>query len=215
MIDWEKLAVAATGPVISAIAALAVGTWLTGKWTERQKKRELELDMANRFYSSYGAFRAIWREWNYYWEFERDQLATKKAALFARACEAEGALEAVFLKLSSERRLSREDLATLGNLRQAYQVLRERIRDDEFIDYGSTQQSDYLEFKRLATYLGSLIMNASSKETADAGRAFQNFREITSNKYEARWRRAARKRPPTPAGTSGAGDAVGSPGDHL
>ena len=213
MIDWEKLADAATGPVISAIAALAVGTWLTGKWTERQKKRELELDMANRFYSSYGAFRAIWREWNYHWEFERDALATRKAGLFARACEAEGALEAVFLKLSSERRLSREDLSTLGNLRQAYQVLRERIRDDEFIDYGSAQQSDYLEFKRLATYLGSLIMNASSRETPDAGRAFENFREITSNKYEARWRRAAKKRPPPSCGAESAGEAAKPFGD--
>jgi hypothetical protein len=53
-----------------AVTIIGLGlTWFIGNriaafWAERQKRRELELALANTFYSHYGEFRAIWRFWN-------------------------------------------------------------------------------------------------------------------------------------------------------
>ena len=51
-----------------ALVSLAF-TWLIGNrlaltWAIRQKRKELELATAERFYQQYGEFFAIWKLWN-------------------------------------------------------------------------------------------------------------------------------------------------------
>jgi hypothetical protein len=185
----EKLVVALAGPMMTLLLAAIVGQRISAWWSERQKRRELELALANSFYSGYGEFCAIWKEWN--WNFSEmrtrpDELTRSQAALHERACRAEGAIEAVLLKIAAERRLSLGEAAELGSLRQSFQVLRERIQANKPISYGSSDHPDYLEFKRLATLVGNLLA-ARSGRLPTATEAFDSFREITDNRHEARW----------------------------
>lgn len=184
--------------VAAATLALTwgIGSQVTARWAEWGKRRELELSLANTFYSHYGKFRAVWRLWNQSLkDLSNDPAALKKKreTLFDRACRAEGGLEAVLLKVASERVLLKGDQEDLGNLRQAFQVLRERIGAGLPIAYGSSQDKDYLEFKRLATRLGTLLASPPASRTPSPQQACEAFQEITHNKYEQRWKLAGRR----------------------
>jgi hypothetical protein len=173
-------------------------TWFIGymigdQHAEKRKRRELDLALASSFYTHYGEFRAVWKLWNRL----RYELQTKpplfepaRRDLLERANHAEGGLEAALLKLASERVLTRKEQEDLGNLRQAFQVLRERIELGEEVSYGKSQDPDYLEFKRLATRFGVLL--ASSGKLPKPGQAKAAFWEITHNKYEPRWKTVGR-----------------------
>jgi len=184
-----------------AVTIVGLGlTWFIGNriaafWAERQKRRELELALANAFYSHYGEFRAIWRFWNQSVEelaADSEEFKRRRETLLDRASIAEGALEAALLKVSSERLLTFTDQEDLGNLRQAFQVLRERIQENIPISYGYSEHQDYLEFKRLATRFGTLLASRSSQRAPTPEEAFLAFREITDNKYQPRWKRAGK-----------------------
>jgi len=184
-----------------AVAIVTLGlTWLVGNrvtafWSERQKRRELELALANSFYSHYGEFRAVWRLWN--WSLkklasDKDAFSKARSELLDRACRAEGGMEAALLKVASERVLDDTARQNLGNLRQAFQVLRERIEEGIPVSYGASEHEDYLEFKRLATWFGTLLAARPAKRVPDPTDAYKAFREITHNKYEPRWKKVGR-----------------------
>jgi hypothetical protein len=178
------------------VVTVGVG-WLVGQrvisyWTVRQKRKELQIQLAGDFYRSYGTFRTVWKAWN----DALDRAETGKLApdvhreYLRRAVEAEGAFEATLLKVTAERQLAEEEQAQLGNIRQAFQVLHERIRDGLRVSYGSSQHPDYIEFKRLATWFGTLLASPGEWRDPTANDAFLAFKEITDNKYEPRWRKA-------------------------
>ena len=99
-----------------------------------------------------------------------------------RACAAEGAMEAIFVTLSCERKLTDYDIKIVGKFRQAYQSLRESIRADRDLGWRYHDQPEYLSFKRLA-YLTACII-ASDKRRGGIGGALE---EITSNEWEDNW----------------------------
>ena len=179
---------------IIAVLTTLVGAFLSAHWTKLQKRRELALALANAFYASYGEFCAIWKYWNRLLEDLHAGLQDPKDyrdSLLDRASKAEGGLESALLKVAAERKLDKEAQANLGNLRQAYQVLRERIQTGEKISYGSSDHPDYVEFKRLVTWIGVLLASHSTAQpTAEEARAA--FLEITDNKYESRWKQVGR-----------------------
>lgn len=50
------------------LVTLGVG-WIVGQrvvtyWTTRQKRKELQLQLADQFYVHYGQFRSVWKSWN-------------------------------------------------------------------------------------------------------------------------------------------------------
>jgi hypothetical protein len=189
----EAIFVATVAPLLSLGLAALIGHRLSATWAERQKKRELELALAGSFYSSYGHFCSIWKEWNFYHTEIKglnDALfEEKRLQLLEMACRAEGEMEAVLLKIASERVLSNAEAANLGELRQAYQVARERIEEYKKISYGRSGHNDYLEFKRLATFLGTLLAQSAARRPNEV-EAYESFKEITDNRHEARWRNA-------------------------
>lgn len=145
-LDWQQELLKAVLSIIVAIITLSFG-WLVGQrltvyWAIRQKRRELELSAVNEFYRLYGEFFAVWKLWSYYLGFAwaDDNLRfpdVTRWELLQRASAAEGALESLFVKLSSERKLFDEDIEVLGRFRQAYQTLRESIRDNENLGWYS------------------------------------------------------------------------------
>ena len=109
--------------LVGFVLTVGVGHWVASYWAERQKRRELELALANNFYNHYGEFRAVWRQWNMLLnELPKgsDELNKAREGLHDRASRAEGGLESVLLKIASERVLDETAQANLGNLRQAF-----------------------------------------------------------------------------------------------
>ena len=185
---WQHELFQALLNIIVAVITLGLG-WLIGQrltvyWAIRQKRKELELAAVNGFYELYGEFFSVWKAWAYIHtnivsENERSNL---RWSLLERACATEGKLEAIFVKLSSERNLSDIDIEVLGKFRQAYQQLRESIRDDKNIGWWSQDAPGYLSFKRLSNLVALIILNEKgSNRSPDA------LVKITQNTWERNW----------------------------
>jgi len=170
-----------------------VGARITAGWDQKKKRRELTMTATDAFYRSYGEFFAIWKEWS----ASRIALAgsgdvdkATRSQLLSRAAVAEGAVEALLLKLAMERQLTPADVEILGCFRQAYQVMRESIRDNRPIGFGndawhSSEAPGYAVFKGLATRLAQIV--AREHGIPDEVAAQQAFHAITSNRFESDW----------------------------
>jgi hypothetical protein len=121
--------------------AIVVLGWVLGEriaacWDRRKKPQELDLTIAREFQELYGEFKDIPRLWRIY-RYDGPKKHTIELPkempvdLLRRASAAEGSIEAMIVKLSTERILDDGDIRTLGLFRQAYQKLREAIRDTE------------------------------------------------------------------------------------
>jgi hypothetical protein len=154
-------------PVLTAILLYFVGRFLTDRYNEQkrrselallrasqtaQKQRELQLKAADRFYELYGEFFAVWKLWSVVKSGKVPSVPPRgdRVELYQRACAAEGDMEAVFVRLATEFRLGAPEVETLGKFRQAYQSMREAIREDEDLGWTTAEHPKYLAFKRLA-----------------------------------------------------------------
>ncbi len=172
--------------VITLILGWFVGQRLTMRWNLRQKQRESDLNTANDFHRLYGEFFAIWKLWNYSLETKQDEAITR-SGLLVRASAAEGGIESLLVRLSASRELSPDDVRALACFRQGYQNLREAIRDNSKLGWGSSSHPEYLAFKRLATYVALLIASDASPVPETAKNRAETLISITSNKWEERW----------------------------
>lgn len=167
-----------------------VGQRLTVHWAIRQKRRELELAAANEFYRLYGEFFAVYKLWSY---LSRDKesvlpeaFQTIRWELLQRASSNEGALESLFVKLAAERKLTDREVEILGRFRQAFQSLREAIRDSKDVGWYYQEHPKYLSLKRLA-YLTACIINSESLKYVGAFGSSNSLETITSGVWENAW----------------------------
>jgi putative (di)nucleoside polyphosphate hydrolase len=118
---------------------------------------------------------------------------TLHGELLSRASAAEGGIEAIIVKLATERILDEGDLRTLGLFRQAYQKLREAIRDGRELEwtYGTAEYGLYNE---LACGCSRII-----SRNRYIGRAieepYKKLERITAIR-SADWETEVSKRPP-------------------
>lgn len=170
---------------------LLVLTWLIGQrlsyeWGVRQKRRELQLASLQEFYGAYGEFFAVWKLWN--------RLDPKDAShgerrweLLKRSAAAEAILEGMFVRLSVELELKDADISALGRFRQAFQQLRQSIRDDVPLPWPHGSCPEYLSFKTLSTSVAALLSGKWSDSAIPHARAQDQLIEVTSNKWENVW----------------------------
>ncbi|HEX8129937.1 MAG TPA: hypothetical protein VF527_12605 [Pyrinomonadaceae bacterium] len=170
--------------------AVTIGAFLTTRyWSAWQKRRELQLTAADSFYRLYGEFFAIWKLWNFLQDkgnIDKSKEATQWE-LFKRATMAEGGMEALFVKLASERNLSRKEIEMLSRFRQGYQTLRETIWDNEPIPWSGSDHPEYLSFKHLACNISLLLSSKLKFRLPAASDASAAFHQITSNEWEDKW----------------------------
>lgn len=195
-LDWQQELFKALLNVIVAAITLSLG-WFVGQrltvyWAIRQKHRELELAAVNEFYKLYGEFFAVWKLWAYYLDSigsgeKPESSDTTRWELLKRATAAEGALESVFVKLSSEKRLANEDIEVLGKFRQAYQQLRESIRDHADLGWSYQTHPEYLTFKRLAHLTARLILSDIQPGLRAKDQATDALENITASAWEKNW----------------------------
>lgn len=182
------------GNLLVALATLlltwVVGTRIAAFWTLRQKRKELDLVAAERFYSLYGEFFAVWKLWNYLLEAKyKDGKEDKKrrVSLLERAAAMEAGMEALLFKISSERKLSKNEKDDLGLLRQGFQALRVSMREVKKLPWYSSEYPQYQKLKRTASRVGNMLASSSWAKEPSAAEAELTFRYITSNIHEERW----------------------------
>jgi hypothetical protein len=172
-------------------AGWLIGQRLTYQWNLRQKRRESDLATAQDLQRLYGDFFAVWKEWNGVTPdpgpAAKAVEPAAKAALFRRACEGEGLLERVIVKLASERRLSAVDRETVGRFRQGYQRLRRAIRADQRLPWHGSEHPEYLAFKRLGAAVTLIVHREPGRARIGPDEAFAALRDITANRLEEKW----------------------------
>ena len=176
---------------ILTCATLAFG-WYVGQriiayWDIRKKRQELDILIAREFHKLYGEFKEVSRLWSAFtYTGHRTQKLdfpdTTRVELLKRATASEGALEAMVVKLATERELKDDDIEVLGSFRQIYQQLREAIRDGAPLKftYGT---SGYVTFNDLASKI-SCIISSNKTKMCPKTEAPGILRKITAVKSE-------------------------------
>jgi len=173
--------------VLTLGGGLLVGQAITAKWNMRVKEREWDLEAIQQVRDLYGEFLSTRRLWNYHLQHHRlSTLDTRGLELFDRSCVAEGKLEALLIKVTTERFLSPNELDELGLFRQGYQQLRECIRDIRPLTWGSSDHPEYLALKRGCRTTIRILSNSKTSSIED------QFDYVTANIHEKRWRRLSR-----------------------
>jgi hypothetical protein len=181
-----------TTPIITALVTLLAGWFIgqriTDRWERARKQRELDLSALGELYSSYGEFYAVWKLWNRYRDPGDDRFAEPDTPweLLLRATAAEAGIEALMVKIVTERELAPDEIAALGALRQAYHRLRHVIRRGQGLHWHSSADPDYTAFKGLQTRVAGILTRSSGSRPTPAVAA-QNLARVTANRYEQTW----------------------------
>ena len=169
-------------------ALLLLLSWVFGQkiiaqWDVIKKQRELDLAVARDFQKLYGEFKEIsrlWRICGYRGERPNIKLPELMAAeLLQRAAAAEGSVEAIIMKLATERVLSESEIRALGLFRQAYQMLREHIRDSKPFEWIHSS-TEYHLYNDVASLVARLVSAGKVQTQKDAAAARKALRAITA-----------------------------------
>lgn len=185
--DWIK----AGAPIVSVFLTL-IGGWLIGqrvsdRWERRKRQRELDLAALAGLHTSYGEFYAVWKDWNAHVRAQGAQAPpTTRWELLARATTAEGSIEALLVKVVTERKLTPEQVDALGALRQSYRGLRFAIAGGRELAWHYSAHPDYTAFKGLQTLIAGLLTDAP-RQRPTTGEAARNLARATANEYEHAW----------------------------
>jgi hypothetical protein len=172
--------------LLVTLIALGLG-WLIGyrlsvDWNLFQKRRETDIDNVQQFYSLYGEFKEVSKNWRVIKRNEDPKLSfppDSRWSLLARSCAIEGKNEAIIVKLATERHLKEDASWYLGLFRQAVQQLRESIRDDVEIPFAS-RGTEYDFFNDLAAKVGTIICSSDVDKTPNPESASQRLKAIAN-----------------------------------
>jgi hypothetical protein len=163
-----------------------VGNRITYRWSLRQKRREYQLSAQQQFYAAYGEFFAVLKLWR--WLGRTSQTPEdQRWKLHERAAAAEGFIEGVLVKLSSEVILEDKEIKSLGCFRQGFQQLREAIRENAQLKWDSSEKPEYKRFKELAVQVSALLAGEWKETCMPANTAEKQISAITSNEWEMTW----------------------------
>jgi hypothetical protein len=189
--DWKPEVVKTLLNLAVAMLTLGAG-WLVGqsityRWAIRQKKRELLLAATNRFDAAYGEFFVASKLWNRLDKNDDSLYAERRWQVLQQAAHAEANTESIILKIVTEIPVSRRDVDDLGKFRQAFQSLRQAIREDKKLDWFSSQHPQYLAFKQLSCRVACLLQTEQDSKAPNWSEAASNHLLATSNQWESNW----------------------------
>jgi hypothetical protein len=165
---------------------LLVITWLFGQqiialWDKRKKQQELDIATSTQFQQLFGEFKEISKLWAVSYRQRHDNMdlpdETRKE-LLERATAAESKLEAILVKLATERHLSPVETKYLGLFRQGYQQLRESIRDDSPPRFEYKVNPEYHLFNDLVCEVANIVSEQRPWKQVPSPEAKRNLREI-------------------------------------
>jgi hypothetical protein len=175
---------------LSLLAAI-IGAGVAAN-TILRRRGEMLLAAQERLYELYGEVITIWRLWNSVAEgvtplMNDDNKEQVRRQLYDRAVVANGRVEAILLKLTSEQEMDERTLDMVGKFRQAFAATRKHIRRNQPLPWYSSESPDYVAFKRLGAFISHLVVTERPGRRISAERAIWQFRVVTSNYFEVRW----------------------------
>lgn len=186
-----RLEVDAWWAVLSASLAAAVGGFVAHFWHSLKKRRESELVALSGFYECFGEFLAVRRIWNHHKDSDEHD-SEKESQLFVRAAEIEARIESLLIKIASERKLTKQHVSDLGCLRQAYQSLRQHIRDGRKLSWGHSGHKQHVALKDISARVSQLLLGTSAQfRRLPTGTAESQIKSIMDNEHEEIWERIA------------------------
>jgi hypothetical protein len=151
--------------------------WIAGQrivayWDMKKKRQDVDLALAAQFQRLYGDFKQIsrlWRSVTYEGKRNREVAFPEHFAadLLMKATAAEGSVESIIIKLATERTLTAEDIETLGLFRQAYQRLREAVRDGKDLNWTHGKPEYHLYDDLAAQVCGLISQGNRSSDTLE------------------------------------------------
>lgn len=200
MSDWNSkqeiikallsLAVSLGTLAATLATAWAFGQRLSFHWSVRQKRRELQMSASQQFYSAYGEFFSIWKLWSRI-DRKASNFDDRRWELHRDAATAEATVEGTLVKISSELVLKQTQIIELALFRQGFQQLRQSIREDQELNWRSSQHPEYVAFKCLATRIALILAADWSEHRPIVSRAEDQLLEITDNRWETVWKKVA------------------------
>ena len=184
------------GALATVLFAGLIGNLLTYRWDDARRRRESDLAARERFYDAYAQFFTTWKLWDAHKRFPNTSApADVQWQMLERAEDAESTFEALLVKLASERGLDDRACRLLAAFRQAYQSLREHIREDEELAWFNRDihgddggYREYQAFKMLAEYLATLlalnpprrVLSAKTRAAPTEEQAIQTLLNVTT-----------------------------------
>jgi hypothetical protein len=169
--------------VLLLMLSWLVGQKIIARYDLIKKQRELDIAVARDFHKLYGEFKEVsrlWRIHTYSGQKPNIKLPASAATdLLQRAAAAEGGVEAIIMKLATERVLGPLDIRALGLFRQAYQKLREAIRDSQPLEW-THGSKEYHLYNEIAVQVARLVSASDMKMQENPAAARKAFREITA-----------------------------------
>lgn len=99
----------------------------------------------------------------------------------------EAGFEALLVRVCSDRVLDIETLQALGLLRQAFQHLRECMRENKAVVWSYSEHPQYLALKQRACFFSRLLTSERHWKTPDSNAVASALQQITSNEHEQKW----------------------------
>jgi hypothetical protein len=162
------------------IITWGIGQRIIASWDIRKKRQELDIASASQFQQLYGEFKEVGKLWRIYIKNKDVELTFPEHTrweLLKRATSAESEIEAIIVKLATERSLSKSEIKELGLFRQAYQQLREAIRDNKPLGLGS-YGPEYTFFNNLASNVACMISSGQRPKRLHPDKARRNLQAI-------------------------------------
>lgn len=162
-------------------------TWLVGQrillfWDMHKKHRELDIAANTELQRLYGEHKdtaKLWRICKRIPDAELQIPENTRWLLLQRSTAIESKCETLIVKLATERILLTEEMRLLGLFRQAFQQLRESIRDN--IELASSSRgSEYSIFNSLIAGVAVLISNKQARRSSDSTIAIDQLNRIAS-----------------------------------
>jgi tetratricopeptide (TPR) repeat protein len=143
--------------VLILLLTWGIGNRIAVHWAILQKQKETEISISNELYTLYGNFFSMWKLWRYCLTHKNDKTMEQ---IITDSYISEGKIEAILVKIATEKKLNYTQLEILGRFRQAYQRLRECIQAGKDLPWMSSDNSEYLTFKFLS-YMVSCIVQSN------------------------------------------------------
>jgi len=175
------------GALLTLFAGWFVTQKITYKWAIRQRRRESLLAATSQLQSAYGEFFIAWKLWDPLVDKGDASFDEKRWELLQKAASAEATAESTILKIVTELPLSPEEVEALGKFRQAFQSLREAIRHNKKLGWSSSEDPDYVAFKRLTCRAAAMIQTGQETKPPHWKKAVENHSVATSNRWEGNW----------------------------
>jgi hypothetical protein len=161
---WVPLIAAVVAPVVTVALAAFFGDRIRHGWEVRRLRSQLDLAARDEFYRLYADFFAVMRLWKA--DYSALPEHNSHWTLLDRASTAEGAVDALLVKLATERDLRDHHVQVLAAFRQVYQRLRESLRDRTDFGWHSSADPEYRAFKALAVNVAGILNETTTSDAA-------------------------------------------------